>query len=386
MGASLASSGVSGFAAGGTVRNVAIGMTANGVSVPTVLEFTHESNNFQSCDTWSAEIALDGTNDQFGPAFWAGNPSIDVQLSASLTGPGSLSYVTGGMVDKVSGSFRRQTVTLHGRDYSAKLLDTLTNDMFVNQTSAQIATTLAQRFGLTPQVTPTSIPAGRFLAGEYGHASQDVSAFRLLSFLAQQEGFDFYMNGRTLVFAPAVATMQPFVVTYHYAGTDGYIESNVPDIEWDWDHTLAGPVTAQVRSHSHTAGKSVISTYTSTKTSSKSLLNPNAAYTRAQLQSGAGANGPFYIQRERPGLTQQQADQLAQKKLTDISGNERALHISNVPAVLGVSARNGVRLVGTGTALDQTYTIGSMTRTFAWSGATMSIQAKGGSPQKVSRL
>ena len=372
--------------AGPLVRPVRIGMLVNGAPVTGIKSFTVTDNNFFTCSKWQATVGLNGTNQGYGAPFWALQTGIEISLLASLTDGGALVPVIGGVVDKVEIDMASQNLTLAGRDYSAPLIDALTNEKFVNQKSSDVATMFAKRRGLTPQVTPTSIPIGRYLNSESGYVSEDISEFRLLAYLAQQEGFDFYTAGKNLVFAPAAQDPSPLLVTYRYADpSDPRVQANVPNITLTQDKTLAVNTTVQVRSWSYQNKAPVIATWQAQKTSdaptgTKNLAKPSLHYTRAQLQGGVGAKGPFYIIR-RSGLTQQQADQLAHKTLQDITSNERAVSVT-CPGILGITARRTLRLKGTGTAFDQDYEIGDIHRAFGWDqGCSMTINAKSCSPQ-----
>lgn len=309
---------------------------------------------------------------------------------ASLAPGGSLLPVTGGYCDKVEIKIAAQIMTIEGRDYSAALIDHTTNEKFTNQTSSQVATTLAVRRGLVPQVTATTTPIGRYVSNEYAHVTDDVSEWRFLSYLAQQEGFDLYCVGKTLVFQPPAQDMNPLVITYQYSDpAEPSIRANAPDFTLAQSKLLSGIVTVQVRSWNYQQGKPVIATWQSQKTQQAPragkvpALSTGQHYTRAKTQGGIGAKGPFYVVR-RTGLTQQQADQLAKKTLDDITSNERSCDVTGLPAIIGIDARRTLRLIGTGTAFDQDYEIGEITRTFGWEeGATMTISAKSSSPQTL---
>jgi phage protein D len=107
------------------------------------------------------------------------------------------------------------------------LIDTLTNDKFINQTASQVATQFAQQAGLVPQVTATTAQIGRYLNQQYGYASQDLSQYRLLSYLAQQEGFDLYVKDKTLVFTGAPPTAAPLSIVYSYGSQGGSLSPGV---------------------------------------------------------------------------------------------------------------------------------------------------------------
>ena len=104
-----------------------------------------------------------------------------------------------------------RTVEVDGRDLTARLLDARTQETFSNQTASEIAETLAGRHGLTPNVTATSTLAGRYYEAEHdritlGQFSRATTEWDLLTYLAAREGFEAYISGQTLTFAPLATT------------------------------------------------------------------------------------------------------------------------------------------------------------------------------------
>jgi len=197
--------------------------------------------------------------------------------------------------------------------------------------------------------------------------------------------------GKTLAFEPAVPDNSPLVLKYNYATPgNAKLGANAPRISMRQRKLLAGKVTVQVRSWQYQNKQAVLSTWVSEKTlqgptKSGAPLAPQQVPTRAAAQGGAGADGPFYIER-RAGLTQQQADQLAQKLLADYSSHEREVNYEG-PGILGVTTRRVLRLTGTSTAFDQDYPIRELRRSFDWDrGFTMAITGKSGSPQEAIKL
>jgi hypothetical protein len=376
---------------GSQVRAPRIGLTINGTQANGgLVSFSVESTNFFTADTWSAEIALSGLPVAFNAAFWESTASIEVQLQASVTAGGALALVVGGFVDEHEIDWEEQTLSIKGRDYTAALVDNLSNDKLTNQTSSQVVTLFAQRRGLTPQVTATTAPIGRYLNGQNDYMAEDTSEWRVLSFLAQQEGFDLYAKGKTLVFAPAAPDPNPLAVKYIAPGQGRLVGGNVASLKTRHKKVLAGNVTVQVRSWDYQAKQPIISTFKSQKTQADPKASggpsaPTAKLSRAAQQGGAGANGPVYILR-RAGLTQAQADDLAQKTLKDFTSHEREVDFTG-PGIIGIDPRRTLRLTGTGTAADMDYPIKAISRKFDWDGGfSMTVNAKSGSPDEAIRL
>jgi hypothetical protein len=109
---------------------------------------------------------------------------------------------------------------IEGRDLSSRLIENKTQEAFVNQTSSQVATTLAQRRGLTPQVTATTTLVGRYYQQDHvrdslNQFSRTTTEWDLLIYLAQREGFDVFVKGTTLYFQPTTdPSADPYVVRW----------------------------------------------------------------------------------------------------------------------------------------------------------------------------
>jgi len=115
-----------------------------------------------------------------------------------------------GMVDSIAINPIAGTAQVFGRDYSSVLVSTTYQDSFCNQTASEIATCIAERHGFTPNITATSTMVGSYLYDGYNQVllnvhSRVISEWDLLTQLARSEGFQMFVDGSTLVFAPAAA-------------------------------------------------------------------------------------------------------------------------------------------------------------------------------------
>ena len=100
-----------------------------------------------------------------------------------------LSLVFRGKVDGVRPAYSAsgQYVTLVGRDYAALLLDNEFNLAFAERTASQVAELLAEKYGLTPVVTPTTTIVERDLY-------KDKKEWQILQTMADREGFVCYVT------------------------------------------------------------------------------------------------------------------------------------------------------------------------------------------------
>ena len=109
-----------------------------------------------------------------------------------------------------------------------------------------------------------------------------------------------------------------------------------------------------------------------------------SAQTIEGAASTPGANGPvkqFYI--VRPGLSQDQADKLAARYLSEITRHERTIS-GTLPGDMVLTPRVMLRLIDTGTAFDQSYYPETIERQVGDRGFVMSFTAKNVSPELAS--
>jgi hypothetical protein len=89
-----------------------------------------------------------------------------------------------------------------GRDLTAAFIDAKTTIQYQNLTSSQIASQLAISHGMSFSGPTTTTVAGTFYAYDRVSMTDQRSEWDLLTWLAQQEGFQCYVKGTTLYFEP----------------------------------------------------------------------------------------------------------------------------------------------------------------------------------------
>ncbi len=275
--------------------------------------------------------------------FWAASGGILADLQFSLDGQSFTSLIQG-MVDSLAIDPLSGTVRLEGRDLTAALIETRTQETFSNRTASEIATILAERHGLTPAVTTTSTPVGRYYQNEHDRITLDqfshaTTEWDLLVFLARQEGFGVFVQGTTLYFQPPAPGQTPAM---QVAPTD------LMDLHLRRSLTLARDIEVTVKSWNSRQR----SAFTQTARAS------------GQQVSGAQAGPATPPQRYvlvRPNLTPNQALQLAQNRLAELTQHERVIDLL-LPGELTLTPRSRLLLTGTGTGFDQTYYIDMIER------------------------
>lgn len=258
-------------------------------------------------------------------------------------------------------------VHIAGRDRSAALIEARTQETFANQTSSEIAASLAARHGLDADAQDTSTPVGRYwqlehdrtTLNEFGRATTE---WDLLATLAQHEGFDVWVTGTTLHFRPAdTASILP--ATLRPAATiDG--PANLTSLRLTRTLTLARDIEVTVKSWNARQRTAFVQT-------ARGYAGATGNGTRSAVQKYV-----FVV----PNLTPGDALTLAQRHLAELTSHERVVHAS-MPGDLSLAPRQPIRLDATGTDFDQTYLIDQVERSLnVQTGFTQHLRARSASP------
>ena len=351
------SSSLLGLVSPSSVRAPRVRVIANGVPVVGVTDADIASTNHYAADRFSVDVAL-GADPQLGPAFWASESDISVEVQMSLDGGASFTSLIEGAVDTVDLDPIIGTARVAGRDRTAALIETRTQETFANRTSSEIAQILAARHGLGAQVKQTSTPVGRYYQDEHDRITLDqfsraTTEWDLLVFLARQESFDVFVRGSTLFFQPPSEPDGAIVVLRPVDCLDLRLERAL---------TLARDLEVTVKSWNSRQQNAFTQT----------------ARSRAQKSLGGAPQRYVYV---RPNLTSDQALKLAQQILTELTRHERVVALT-MPGELVITPRSLVGLQGTGTEFDQIYYVDHIERSIrAEGGFVQHIRAKNMSPQ-----
>jgi hypothetical protein len=298
------------------------------------------TNNFEA-----AKFSVQANVEQGFPtnaAFWSNQTKVTAEIQVGYENNGSVAWQTvlTGVVDSYEIDLDTSSISFNGRDLAAQLIDTKTAQTYSNQTSSEIATLLAQSVGLTPVVTATTIPVGRYYQIDHARMSlgafhTDITEWDLLVYLAQQEGFDLFVLGTSLYFQPPATAANAFNISWQL-GQDGIPISNVINLRLRHSLTLARGVSVTVKSWHSNLKRPIIAKTANTAGGSK--------------QDGGGQDYVFYV----PNLTPQQAIALANQRYADITRHLRTIEFE-APGNLLLTPRSLLVLSGTGTAFDASY-------------------------------
>jgi phage protein D len=253
---------------------------------------------------------------------------FDVQVALA----GSWSSLVVGEADTVGLDPLRGLIDVEGRDLSALLIDSRVDETFANQTSSEIAETLAARHGLDASTTPTTTLVGRYYQSEHdrltmGTFSRAMSEWDLLSYLAVQEGFDLFMDGQALRFEAS--------------STDGPILLAPADcLSLQLDHALGmdRAIEVTVRSWDQRGAQAVV-----------------------QTVRGGGSGRTWKQSVVRPNLPTDDAQRLASRVLGDLMRHSRTVSVT-MPGDVTMAPRTLVTLQQTSTGWDGDYTVSEISR------------------------
>ena len=332
-----------------TVRQPAVRVRANGAPVAGVIAAEVHSVSHFAADRFSVTLAAAGNI-----AAWAAGTDTIIEVLLGIDAD-EISMITG-RIDSLTADPIGGTLHIEGRDLSAGLIQTPTHEAFANQTASDIAILLAGRQGLTPVVTATATPVGRYYSADHTRVTLDrlsraSTQWDLLALLAQQEGFDVFVAGTSLYFQPVATDLSPTLVLRPAA--DGFAPANVSSLRLQRRMTLAGDITVTVKSWN---------------------TQQQAAFVETATRAGTGGMACAYAY-VRPNLTPADASLLAQRKLNSITRHEVTLD-ATMPGELTLSPRDTVAVVGTGSVFDTVYVVDDVSRRIsAREGFVQSVRA-----------
>ena len=314
-------------------------LLANGSPVAGVIEVEVYANNHRGADRFVATVALSADRAAF--AIWAAASDIAIDVQMSLDGAAFVSIFQGTVdlveIDPIQGLLRAE-----GRDLTATLIETRTQETFANRTSSEIAALFAAEHSMNSAIAQTTTPVGRYYQSEHDRITLDqfsraTTEWDLLVFLAQQEGFDVFVKSNTLHFQPPSGPDGAFTLT----------PSDATDLRLERALTLARHIEVVVKSWN---------------SRQQSAFTQTARSRGRGVQTFGASSGALqryvYV---RPNLTSDQALKLAQQKLAELTRHQRVFSAS-MPGELSLTPRSVVTLAGTGSDFDQAYFVDSIER------------------------
>lgn len=315
-------------------RTPRLEIVANGNALTGAIEAEVTTNTHYAADRFHARLALDA--DPGSASFWAGAGEVLVDIRFSL-GFGTGQSMILGAVDRVEIDPIQHLVRIDGRDLTARLIESRTQESFSNRTASEIATILAGRHGLTPIVTATTTQVGRYYQDQHDRITLDqfsraMTEWDLLVWLAGQEGFQVFVRGRSLYFQPAAQMPRVYPIAV----------GDALELRLERALTLARDIEVVVKSWNS--------------------RQQNAFTQTARGATGGNSRGTAQkVVLVRPNLSPDQALKLAQSTLADLTRHRMVLGLS-MPGELSLAPGDALALSGTAGGFDQTYFVDSIHR------------------------
>jgi phage protein D len=345
----------------GAVSSPLVRVLAEGVPLPAPVTASVLSNGHFHAGEFSLVFAASsgvGT-------WWDASPPwvLDVQVSAD--GIGFTTLITG-EVDQIEYDVATGQVLLAGRDFVAAMIEAPTQETFQNRTSSEIAGAIAARHGLAAAVVPTSTLAGTFY--QQDHVRNSLGAFArartewdLLTWLAQHEGCDVWVQGRTLYFQPLAQPGLPDFTVLVGTDANGVAVANVEQLRCTRALTLAKGAQVDVHSWSSRQQRAFVKT----------------------ARTGKAGTARRYVV-VRPNLAEDQAAAMARNMLEQVGRQERIIEIE-MPGETSLTPRSQVAVLGTGSSFDQSYWVDWIHRQVSMAGFRQSLRLKNHSPMPVAQ-
>jgi len=343
-----------------TSRSPRLRIFANGQVLTGAIQADVLSNNYYAADRFSVTAAL-GADPWANVAFWASATNIPVDVQFSLDGGASFTSLVQGTVDNISIDPALGLVFFDGRDLAATLIEARTEETFAMRAASEIASLLAQRHNLAARVSPTTTPVGRYYRAEHDRTTLNqfcraTTEWDLLAFLAQQEGFDLFVQGQALCFQPATQTSD---LTLTLSAQD------LLELKLARSLTLARDIEVVVKSWN-------------SRQNSAYSQQVGANQSDGVEQSSRSPQRYVFI---RPNLTPGDALKFAKNKVAELTRHERTVRIT-MPGELVLTPRSVVAIRDTGTDFDQSYLIDVIERRFRQDGGLVQdILAHNSSPR-----
>jgi hypothetical protein len=338
-----------------------------------------DTTTYFLADTFSLDLPISKQSSELNDKYLSSQNAIMVEIYAGFPKnpenytKDELTLLIKGQLDEIEENDLERKYTLTGRDLTSKFIDNKTTNKYPNLTSSQIVTLLANKEGLIPDVTPTTTPAGIYYSGNRSTLTTELPEWDLITFLAQQEGFVAYVEGLTLRFHPAPKeTDTPYLLQYNKNSgnpNEGYTSFSGMSLKRSRSLTVARDIIVIVRSWNSKSKKAFDVRVRATPNKKTALASAAQPIGDAQTYTYT-----------KPGLTKEQALQLAQQYVRALSQHERKIEV-DLPADGILKKTSVLKLVGTETDYDQVYFTSSINRVLSNSDIyRMRVEAKNHSP------
>lgn len=325
------------------------------MSVDVSMSKTHKS------DTFHCEIPFGALPAGMKEDFWSTANDISVQVQIQTDATSGPVQIFDGKVDQVQHMFDTRVLKMQGRDKTAALIDNTSTEKFTNQQPDQIVQTICGRHGITANTDSVGKKAGRIFQFDYAKINQRISEWTVIQKLADLFGMTAYMTAGQVYWKKYPEQLPVVNVSYVPPTPELYANGNFMRLRTARNLILGRPVHVKVASWNHKEAK---------------------LYQNEQVAPGSG--DPLIYNYQAPGLTNDQVERLAQKRLSENTSHELSFELE-MPGDPTVTPRFMMQLSGTGTAYDATHQIKTVEHQISHErGYTMMISAKSKSTKRGS--
>lgn len=292
-------------------------------------------------------------------------------------GAADLTQLMTARIDEIRLDPATSKIVLAGRDLTSLLTDQKSDAKYPNMTSSAIATAIANQYGLTPNVQPTTELVGNFYTADHVRMHHQATPWTLLCYLAQHEGVQCFVLGRTLYFGEfgSALSNDPYLIEYNPPTIEApYGSCNAARLELVRDLTIAQDISVRVRSYHGAKNAAYSATAKATKAVKRAERNANIAQTLQQYDYTF------------PGLTQAQCQAKADQILKELSKHELKLN-ARLPGDELIYPWTPIQFQGSGTIFDTQYQAAHIRREFHTErGFTMTLNCKSTPAQETVTL
>ena len=328
-------------------RSPRVRIQVNGISVDSVLHADFTASGSCKSSKFEVIVSLIGGSQT---TQWLNEITGRVALEIFLrirTSDDEISMFEG-FVDNISLDPIQKIARLRGRDYSALLASSTYQESYQNQTSSEIAATIAARHGFNSNIVATTALVGSYQSDGFSQIllnahSRITSEWDLLIHLAKIEDFELFVIGKTLVFAPITSLQSNNLVLTPGMATKISFQKTCP---------LYEQTTLTVKSWNSWLGQEA--RYSGGPSTTNSLPD---AITMADTSG-------MQIAIIKPNLTDQSAQNMALRYIDTLM--KQILNVNVVmPGELDLSPYDILSINGGGTDFDTDYVVKSIRRHFS---------------------
>jgi hypothetical protein len=317
-------------------------------------------------DTFQGRMALNGLPEDRDLKWWCDTAPIQASFVGNLTG-NDRTFVTG-FVTQVQVDLVAGLVSVQGKDKASRLVNRRADRSFRNRRPQQVMTDLAGEEGLSVSTRASELFAGLTADDEWTHILDLDTAWNAITALAERQGRRIVVRDDTIDVEEDDDAREVFTLRVKLQDEDRGMRANFTKLILTRNLELTGRGRVTVRSYDQERDQVVTA--------------------RADAETSGDGAAPQFEYR-LPGLNQEQANEIARRRLAENTKHERSFEVTSPEGFRFDPKKHRPRLVGTDTAFDQIYHAKSATFRFG-DKFEMSVNAsnkseKGGSGRRSGR-